>query len=74
MTSCTGLQDHLSKIPNREFTKFKYDRTGNFTATKIEAVNGKKTDSGIEVESAKVFTMNPLFQADIEIEGYKVSE
>ena len=71
MASCSTYQSALNKLPNREFAKFEYSRSGNFTATKINAINGKKSNEGIEIEQAIIFTKNPLFQAEVKLEGYK---
>lgn len=71
LSSCTTPQEQLIKIPEIEFDDFSYSRTGNVTATTIDATGAKRNDKEIVIDSVKVTTSNPFFGANIQIKGYK---
>lgn len=68
--SCSSYQGALDQLPNREFKKFSYSRTGNVTSTSIFAVGAKKTQNGMQVDDIKITHSNPFFGVNAEIEGY----
>jgi len=74
MASCSTYQNALQKLPNREFKKFSYSRTGNVTSSTIYAIGAKKSDTGIVIEQVKITHSNPFFGANIEIEGYSTGK
>ena len=70
---CTGcITGLLNKVPNNEFTKFVYNRTGNVTSARITAENAKKVDDSIVAESLSIQeNWRPAISFDVTIEGYK---
>lgn len=68
---CRTYEESLAKLPEREFKKFSYSRTGNVTATSIFATGAKKEGNAIVIDQLKITTSNPFFGAVVEVEGYK---
>lgn len=71
MQGCT-VDGLYAKIPEAEFTSFKYDRAGNVTSAHIEATNSSIKDGAINIETLSIKgDYGPCFNFAVELEGYK---
>lgn len=71
IAGCSG-SGLLNSIPDHEFRKFTYDRTGNFSSAHIEAINASRTENEMTIdEITAVGDYGPIMSVKFHIEGYK---
>ena len=69
-SGCSVIAKRDLQLPAISAKSISYDRSGRFTATKIEATNVVDNGETVTADTVSISHDNPWFNARIRVEGY----